>query len=118
MIHSSTKPVQPKPIKDMTAKEYQEWSTAMSTWLWERDATAAREAVKGMASPLDVREKAMREKACSPRADYEWRDIPKRKSRAGNGCSKEHNRMREAARRARVRQAVLDVQRERDEAKP
>ena len=105
--HESRKPVQPKPIKDMTAEEYRAWSSSVSEWLWKRDSLIAAEMVKGMATPEEVRDKAMHEKACLPRADYEWRDIPKRRHRptrpAWSGATPEYNRQKKAEQRERER---------------
>ena len=106
--HEAKKPVRSKPIKDMTAVEYEEWSRAMSVWLWERDGIIAAEAVKGMDTPLDHRSKVMMERACTPRADYEYREIPKRKhrakKRAWSGSSKVYNAT--AKEKSRAKQAV------------
>ena len=102
--HEALKPAQPKPLKDMTQAEYKAWSEAMSTWLWKRDAIVASEMVKGMESPLEAREKVMREKACLPRADYQWRDIPTRPSRAKGAWktdTTEYNRTKKAESRAK-----------------
>ena len=106
--HEAKKPVRSKPIKDMTPPEYKQWSEAMSVWLWERDGIIASEMVKGMETPGEVREKVMREKACLPRADYEYREIPKRKHRAKkpawSGSSKVYNAT--AKEKSRAKQAV------------
>ncbi len=118
--HEVLKPVRTKELKDMTPDEYREWSSPMSDWLWKRDGIIASEMVKGMETPLESREKAMRERACLPRADYEWRDVPKRKPRskrpAWSGSSKLYNK--EAKQKSRIKQAVslsLEEMRERQE---
>jgi hypothetical protein len=82
----------------------------MSQWLWMRDAITAMGSVEVMeARPLSMG------KACTPAADYEWRDIPKRKSRGTRpGGSREYNRQKQAERRARIRAAVIEVQADRD----
>lgn len=85
--HEAKKPVRTKELKDMTQAEYQQWSCAMSEWLWERDAIAAPGYVISMETPKDLRERMMREKACTPRATYQYRDIPKRKPRRPRGVA-------------------------------
>ena len=107
--HEAKRPAQPRPIKDMTPTEYKKWSEAMSVWLWERDGIIASEAVKGMDTPLDHRSKVMMERACTPRADYEYREIPKRKSRAKkpawSGATAEYMAQKKREQRDRERQA-------------
>jgi hypothetical protein len=80
--HEATKPVRSKALKDMTQAEYSAWSNAMSEWLWIKDGLIARDACEAMEAPINLRERMMREKACTPRADYIYRDIPKRKHRS------------------------------------
>ena len=104
--HEALKPAQPKPLKDMTQAEYKAWSEAMSTWLWKRDAIVAAEIVKDRETPLEAREKVMREKACLPRADYQWRDIPKRSHKSKpvtcwRSNPTEYNRTKKAESRAK-----------------
>ncbi len=117
--HEYLKPVRTKELKDMTPDEYRKWSSAMSDWLWKRDGLIAAEAVKDMVSPMQVRDGIMRERACLPRADYEWRDIPARKPKvkpAWSGSSKHYNAA--AKERSRIKQAVtlsIDEMRERQE---
>lgn len=111
--HESRKPTQPKPLKDMTQAEYAAWSKALSLWLWERDGIIAAEMVKAMDTPGEVREKVMREKACLPRADYEWRDIPTRPSRAKKPAWSGPEYMAQAKRKSRAKspqQKSLDLE--------
>ncbi len=120
--HETLKPVRTKPLHEMTPKEYADWSKATSEWLWMNDAIIAREMVEGMEEPKEHRERIMRERACLPAADYEWREIPKRKARPSRakwgGATKEYNRIKAQERRDRVRAAVLEVRAERDARKP
>ena len=119
--HEAKKPVRSKPIKDMTPPEYKQWSEAMSVWLWERDGIIASEAVKGMDTPLDHRSKVMMERACTPRADYEYREpMPRKRNKAtrpawaGPEERREYFRQKKEESRAKVHDSVQDAMAQRE----
>jgi hypothetical protein len=95
--------------------EYRPLMLAYERWLLVKGNLESAVTVAGIIVPPAIDQRGL---ACTPRADYEWRDIPKRKARpnkpAWSGATREYNRQKQAERRAKIRQAVLDVQAERD----
>jgi hypothetical protein len=106
--HEAKKPIRTKAIKDMTQAEYNAWSNTLADWSNIKDGIIARESVKGMEDGSSIRERNMRERACSPKADYEWRDIPTRKSKPSRpkweGATPEY--MAKKRRESKVRSAA------------
>lgn len=119
--HEAKKPVRSKPIKDMTASEYAAWSKAMSAWLWERDGIIAAEAVKGMETPLEHRQRAMMERACTTRADYIYRPpLPPKRNKAtrpawsGPDERREYFRQKKEESRAKIQESVKGAMEQRE----
>lgn len=111
--HLAERPEMPRPFEPDSALGIA-WHRAFTWWARKKEELEIAERCAGI-----VIEQGVREKACTPRADYEWRDIPKRKRApkpAWSGATREYNRQKQAERRARVRAAVLEVQAERDGA--
>ena len=109
--HEALRPIQAKPISAMTQEEYSKFQRELSEWCWTKDALIAIEATKGMESTTDLRDRVLREKACTPRADYVWRDIPKRKRAprpAWSGATPQYFKQKQAERRAKIREGLAE----------
>lgn len=93
--HLATRPELPRPVPPVDSPEWRPFHTALQAWVDKKAALESKAAVADMDIPLEHRERVMRERACMPRADYEWRDIPKRPSRAKrpawSGATPEYN---------------------------
>lgn len=108
--HLAQRPEMPRPYYPDSAIAIA-WQRAFQCWVDTKEALESAVAVAG----VNITPQGHTRPACTPRADYEWRDIPKRKSRGTRpGGSRDYNRIKQAERRERVRQAVLEVQSERD----
>ena len=116
VLHLTQRPQMPRPF-DPDSAEAESFRQALQFWSEKKGDLEIDARLEGIQIITNERQQP----ACSPRADYDWRDMtPKRIHRAKpakkvwDGATKEYNRQKQAERRARVRQAVHEVQAERD----
>ena len=111
--HLACRPQMPRPF-DPASPEAASYQQALQVWVTTKEGLDVATQLEGIQIVTTERQQP----TCAPRADYGWRDIPTRKTKATrprwSGATKEYNREKQAERRAKIRQAVLEVQAERD----
>lgn len=88
-------PEMPRPFRP-DSPEAIRWHREFTAWAEEKERLEIEERVAGIIVPAHDHNRP----SCTPRADYEWRDIPKRRIRpnrpAWSGADKEYNRRKKA----------------------
>jgi hypothetical protein len=113
-LHLAQRPEMPRPYNPNTP-EAETFRRALQSWVEKKGDLEIDVRLEGVHIMVSERQQP----TCSPRKDYEWRDMPARSHRtkaprpAWSGATKEYNRMKQAERRAKIRQAVHEVQAER-----
>lgn len=81
--HLTTRPEIPRPVPPVQSKEYQEWRQKIELWLKVKadlESEIRRESIqKAVFHRMDPMKLGLQRSATS-KADYEWRDIPKRRT--------------------------------------
>ena len=111
-LHMTQRPEMPRPFIPNTP-EAETFRRALQSWVEKKGDLEIDVRLEGVHIMVSERQQP----TCAPRKDYEWRDIPVRKSKPTrpkwSGATREYNRMKQAEHRAKVRAAVHEVQAER-----
>lgn len=70
IAHLASRPIQPCPVSQMTPSQYSKWSHELALWAIKKEHLLGPDVTVALNPNYP---------SCTPRADYEFRDIPGRK---------------------------------------
>lgn len=72
--HLAARPVQPCPVRDMTPRQYSDWSWDLAEWADKKAVLSGLVESFGIVTPP-----LNHQPSCSPAADYQWRDMRRKR---------------------------------------